>query len=419
MPPPQDSAAAPGDKPTSWFGVALGLGLGALAAYHMFKLPPVLPFLLQQYDYGLFVAGTFMSIYAAIGLAASALLGSRLQRYGMPPFLLAAALLFILGSVLTLSAPGSIALMLVARGLEGLGFAVLAIAAPVLAIASASHHHKTIAVAIIATWIPLGQLIALAVAHIFTGSAGQHATETIAWRPIWWIGIGLTIFIAALAWRASTHHVPRRRNADSGGPAPLSDFSRHKRLTLILAAAIFTLWSTEMFAMLTWLPQYLVEDRGLGAQAAILVYGLPALLVLIFNLVGGYLLRAGVPLAPLLAFSLMLQAVVWFLLPNLDSALLGLIGLVVFGIGGGITPTCLFAAPNVILGPANAGGSAFGIIMTGRSTGVLLGPILLPPVLLAFGAWQSVGPVFGGISLAAALAALGLGVMLARRGVPE
>ncbi|PPR23484.1 MAG: hypothetical protein CFH39_00604 [Alphaproteobacteria bacterium MarineAlpha10_Bin2] len=73
---PQPGALAP-EPPTSWFGVALGLGLGALAAYHLFKLPPVLPILLQKYDYGLLAAGSFMSIYAAIGLATSALPRSR------------------------------------------------------------------------------------------------------------------------------------------------------------------------------------------------------------------------------------------------------------------------------------------------------------------------------------------------------
>ncbi|MFP6777281.1 MAG: hypothetical protein VCB06_02825, partial [Alphaproteobacteria bacterium] len=78
------SAAIAVEPPTSWTGVALGLGLGALASYHLFKLPPVLPILLRQYDYGLFAAGGFMSIYAAIGLVTSALLGLRLQRHGMP-----------------------------------------------------------------------------------------------------------------------------------------------------------------------------------------------------------------------------------------------------------------------------------------------------------------------------------------------
>ncbi|MBT3172649.1 MAG: hypothetical protein HN333_14605, partial [Rhodospirillaceae bacterium] len=118
----------------------------------------------------------------------------------------------------------------------------------------------------------------------------------------------------------------------------------------------------------------------------------------------------------LLAFSLLLQAAVWFLLPSFDDMAFGLAGLVVFGIAAGISPTCLFAAPALILGPSNAGGSAFGVIMTGRSTGVLLGPILLPPVLLAMGAWRDIGPIFGGVSLAATLVTLGLIAVLTRRG---
>ena len=402
------SASVAVEPPTSWSGVALGLGLGALAAYHLFKLPPVLPILLRQYDYGLFAAGGFMSIYAAIGLATSALLGARLQRYGMPPFLLAAALLFIVGSVVTLAAPAAIPLMFLARGFEGLGFAILAVTAPVLATTSASSRHKTIAIALFAAWIPLGQLIAMGVAHPFVGNA--------EWRPVWWVGIGLTVVVIGLGWRAAIHNAPRRAAANSGGPMPLGDFSRRHRLALVLVAATFTLWSTEMFAMLTWLPQYLVEARGLGAESTILAYAIPSILILIFSIASGFLLRAGMPLAPVLALSLAFQAAVWFALPYLDSGLLGLAGLIVFGIAAGISATFLFAAPALILGAANAGGSAFGIIMTGRNFGVLLGPILLPPVLLSMGSWQGVGQVFGGVSLAGAFAALALSVMLAPRG---
>ena len=407
MPPEIQPAAGAAEKPTSWFGVALGLGLGALAAYHLFKLPPVLPLLLKQYDYSLFAAGGFMSIYAAIGLATSALLGARLQRHGMPPFLLAAALLFIVGSVITLAAPAAVPLMLLARGLEVLGFAILAVAAPVLATASAGRRHKTIAIALFAAWIPLGQLIALGVAHPFA--------ERAEWRPVWWAGIGLTVIVIALGWRAAIHNAPRRSAADSGGPAPLRDFPRRDQMALALVAATFMMWSTEIFVLLTWLPQYLVEARGLGAETTILAYAVPSILILIFNIVGGFLLRAGIPLAPMLALSLAIQAAVWLSLPSLDSPVRGLAALVVFGIAAGITPTCLFAAPALILGAGNAGGSAFGIVMTGRNIGVLIGPILLPPVLLAMGAWQGIGPVFGSITSAAALAAMVLGIMLARR----
>ena len=102
-------------------------------------------------------------------------------------------------------------------------------------------------------------------------------------------------------------------------------------------------------------------------------------------------------------------------LPRLDGVETGLAGLIVFGIAAGLSATCLFAAPALILGATNACGSAFGIVMTGRNLGVLVGPILLPPVLIAMNGWHGVGPVFGAISLAAAGAALKLGSMLKRR----
>jgi predicted MFS family arabinose efflux permease len=196
---------------------------------------------------------------------------------------------------------------------------------------------------------------------------------------------------------------------------PLCDFSRRQQLALVLVAATFTLWSTEMFAMLTWLPQYLVEARDLGAESTILAYAIPSILILIFSIASGFLLRAGAPLAPVLALSLAFQAAVWFVLPYLNSSTLGLAGLVVFGVAAGISAAFLFAAPALILGAENAGGSAFGVVMTGRNLGVLLGPILLPPVLLTMGSWQAVSQVFGGVSLAGALTAGALGAMLARR----
>lgn len=388
---------------TNWARVLLGVGLGALAAYHQFKLPPVQPLLLDLYGYDRMVAGGFMSIYAAVGLLVSAALGVGLQKRGMRPFVAAAAGLFVLGSVITLSAPQWGLLVLLARGLEGFAFAVMAVAAPVIAMGNAAPRHMAFAMAIFATWIPAGQLIAIGLA--------RPIVEAEMWRPLWWIGIAATAVVTGAAWRALG--APSAKRAESQ-PVRLATATPLQRRALLVTAAVFTLWSTEIFVMLTWLPQYLVEARGLDAAGAVLPYGIPVLLILIFNLVGGPLLRWGLPLAPLLATGLALQGVVWLLLPHLGSTAAGVAALIVFGIGGGITPTCLFAAPAAILGHRNAGGAAFGIIMTGRNVGVLIGPILLPPVLLATGGWNAIGPVFGGIALVAALGALGLHAMLQR-----
>ncbi len=391
---------------TSWGGVGLGLALGVLAAYHQFKLPPVMPLLLERHGYDKLVAGGFMSIYALVGLLASALLGVGIQGRGLRPFIAGAAVCFLAGSLIFVAWPAYGPLALVARGLEGLAFAALAVIGPVLTIGSASPRHAPIAVGIYATWIPLGQLIALGVALPVVGAE--------AWRPLWWVGIALTVIIAAFAWWVAS---PTGGGHEMTGPsqpvraAPPRPSAAERR-ALFLTAGIFTLWSTQMYALLTWLPQYLVEVWALDPDEAALPYGIPPLLILVFNLVGGFLLRQGWPLAPLLAGALVLQAVTWLGLPVADHRAIGLCLLVLFGIGGGITPTCLFAAPRQILGAEANAGRAFGIVMTGRNIGVFAGPILLPPLLVALGGWAPVGPVFGGIALAGALGAGALALVL-------
>ena len=70
------------DMRTNWTGVMFGFLLASLAAFQQFKLPPMLPEMLATYDYQPTLAGGFMSIYAAIGLVATLLIGRLMQRYG-------------------------------------------------------------------------------------------------------------------------------------------------------------------------------------------------------------------------------------------------------------------------------------------------------------------------------------------------
>ena len=44
------------------------------------------------------------------------------------------------------------------------------------------------------------------------------------------------------------------------------------RVSMIIASAIFTLWSAQYLAMSTWLPHYLVTQRGLTPTDAIAPY---------------------------------------------------------------------------------------------------------------------------------------------------
>ena len=382
----------------TWTGIAFGLCLAYYAAYQQFKLPPALPLLLQTYGYDRALAGGFMSVYAAAGLLLSLPLARVLERIGILAPILAALALMVMGTALNLTAPENGWVVLAGRGLEGVGFAILAIAGPVLANASATARQLPIVAGLSASWVPIGQLGATVAAPAAFAGPGWHA--------LWWLGIAGALTLAL--WTAALHS--RRTVAFVSPPVTV----RHgpvlrQRGCLILTAATFMIFSGQYYAYMTWLPQYLVEVHGLSPSLAVVGYTVPVVTLIVTNLIFAMVLRAGVPLGPLLAVGMASQAAVWWLIPVTGGGVGGIVSLVIYGIGAGIVPTCLFAVPSLLAGSGRPPASAFGIVMTGRNLGVLVGPVLLAMAFKSSGNWDIATPIFG----TATTIGLGVSVWLA------
>lgn len=389
-------------------GVAFGLALSSFGAYQMFKLPPVLPVLLETYGYDRTLAGGFMSVYALVGLLVSIYVGRQIERHGLVGPVLAALGVMIAGNLLGLVAPESGAVVLAGRALEGLAFAVFAIAGPTLTNLSSSARALPIVIGLTAAWIPIGQITATLLA--------QPALAGWGWQALWIAG-GLGCVLLAgctLGMRAS---LPRGRKAaasasQSGRETPIAP---GERWLLALGGFGFLVFSGQYFAYMTWMPQYLIEVYGLSLDAAVWGYLLPVVVLMIFNVITGRILQLGVPVGALLTLALAAQAAVWWLLPWTGSDWTGIVSVVVYGIGGGVAPTCLFALPSTILGPGRGAAGAYGLMMTGRNIGVFLGPILLAAAFELSGGWDYSAPIFGAFTTAGTLGALWLWLALRRR----
>lgn len=395
---------------TNWTGVSYGIVLGFVAAYFQFKVPPVLPVLLDDYSYDKFIAGGFMSVFAVAGMAISVRVGRAIRNHGAGRYLAGAFSLMIAGSLLGLAAPESGNLMLVSRAIEGLGAAVLALCMPAFANMNAGPRHLPLIIAFQATWIPVGQVSANVIA--------QPAVAAGQWQPVWWAGI-----IATLAVAAWTFAIVRRGGVDMGGhsnpsgsAATVSDTTRPERRALLFAAVLFFLWQAQFMAYFTWLPVYLVDVRGLTADSAVLINQIPVVVLLVFALATGFVLRAGIGVIPLLLTALALQAASWLLIPIADSIVIGTISLVAWGIAAGITPTCLWALPSVLLGGHRADTHAFAVVLTGRYLGILAGPLIAVAVFRLTGDWLAVAYTFGAITTFCAVVAFYLGVLVKRGG---
>jgi predicted MFS family arabinose efflux permease len=224
------------------------------------------------------------------------------------------------------------------------------------------------------------------------------------------LGVPLGLWAWALLRQSRNGKVSTRPSALHPNAA------QHKQL--ILAGTIFMLWSGQYFAFMTWLTHYLTSVLVLGTSASVLAYLVPVVVLLCCNLLTGWALRHGLALIPALMVALIGQALVWFAQPWLSGGL-GLIGLIVYGIGAGVVPTCLFQTPHAIMRGA-AGASAFGIVMTGRNIGVFIGPLLLAYLIGGDSfalhlSWTAAAQAIGTMTLAAVGVALLLRRSLSNR----
>jgi MFS family permease len=419
---------------TNWRGVSFGLALSCFVAFQQFKLPPVLPGLLEEFHYPRSLAASFMSIYALVGLLGSVPLGLWLKRRGYRGGLLLGTASALLALILALGLARFGLILLLSRGLEGLTYAIFAIAGPAIATSSARLRDLPLVTGLLAGWIPVGQIGAGLLALALPGlSLPAWNIDLAGWQVMWLVALALTLLLGLFCWRyPHQSNVVRAQTpakavspvmADTEGThsAPIAGIAASQtsvvadrtatspqggagsriwsdRVPDLFAAGIFLLWSTQYFAFMTWLTQFLIEQHHLPPQQAVLVYLLPVVVLLGFNLLTGWLLGHGLKLLPALLISLVLQGLVWALNPFLDGAF-GIIALLVYGICAGIIPTCLFHLPHYIAahrhhgpgvkgGAIKAGPEAFATLMTGRNIGVFCGPILLPQLMAWFANWN-------------------------------
>ena len=367
-------------------GLILGIGLMYLAAYQIFKLPPVLPVLLESYQYHRTLAGGFMSVYAAVGLFLSVPLGRMVARNGPVLVIIISILFMIAGNSAGLTYASSGGAMLLARCLEGIGFAGFAIVGPVMANRCASRAMLPIVISLTAIWIPVGQLIAAGITPFIL----PHYD----WVGLWWIGIGGTVVLGIISIPVLQGMTSNEHVAGTIGRETARSLSPTHRRRLIISASLFTVFSIQYLAFMTWLPQYLVEAQNMTPAESALGYMVPVAIVIPTSLLTGWMLGMGFKPEHLMIAGMILITIVWGLVPVVSQGMWGIVLMIVYGIGAGVTPTCLFAMPSTIVGPDGPTSDAFGIIMTGRSMGVLIGPMLLAWIFTVSGTWAYVAPVF-------------------------
>ena len=382
---------------TRWFVVGAMIASGVAASLHVGKVPPALPALREELDLGLVAAGWVASIFNLVGATLGIASGLAADRLGARRVLAAGLIFLIAGSIWGAAAESGSAL-LATRVLSGLGLVTVAVSAPRIIVAVAFPRDHGLALGAWSIYMPTGMAVAMLSAPFVLPGLG--------WRGLWLLHAGLTaivLLIVLAATRGISAHPSFQGRIDTEAlrrPGPW------------LLAAAFACYTVQFFAVVTWMPTFLVESHGSTREAAALAGALVVGANVAGCLAGAWLLHRGAARWKLLAIACLVMtpcAVGVFSAaapPVLKIALAA-----IFSAVGGLLPAAILAGTVAHAPSRDHVATVNGFVVQGSHVGVVAGPPVFAMLVASLGGWEQ------GWTLLLALGLAGLGVTAGIRAV--
>ncbi len=377
---------------TNWVGISFGLCLFVMAAFHQFKMAPVLSEMARDFGYSPVMSGAYMSCYAVFGLLFARSFGNRMHHGPISAVVRYLLIITILGSLLGYSFPENMLLMLLARSMEGLGACGLSVAGPVIISRFTNIKHQGLSASISALWIPLG-VIGAGLVSMYDPTEAYFGIES-SWQVGWITAIALSFGLILWGYIYQFRGISLTRSIILEKKDTSLDISheeekthlvwenKNNRQAMVLVALTFMLWACQNMAFMSWLPSYLIENLGYSKDSAALIFIAPVVFICVFNLLAIPLMQRFKP-AKLLVYTILGQGISVLSIAMVEGTSYEVLQfplLLSYGAMAGVTPSCLFRMPNIIFGN-HAGTRAFGWMMTGRNIGVLAGPMIVATAL--------------------------------------
>ncbi|WP_017409604.1 CynX/NimT family MFS transporter [Aeromonas hydrophila] len=387
---------------TRWPLVFLAIFAGASGALCLGKVPAVLGILRSELGLTLVEASYLASAFNTLAILCSLFLGLLLIRWSGRQTGVVGLLVIVAGGALALPATG-LAMMLLSRIVEGIGFLLVSVAMPAFIVAVTREEDKRLALSLWAVNLPLGAAAGMLLTPWLTAQGG--------WRLTWLIlmALQLSALLLLLASRSADKlRVWAPQNSINSGH-PLRQLTVLRQKALWRYGLAFTLYSLMLWALFVWLPTMLQGSPGIGQSQIALLSALAVVANIPGNLVGAWLLRRGVTREPLISWALGLMALCGILAfwPGVSPWWAYGLCLALSLSGGMAPPAILSSAQGVSQGPVQLA-IVQGFFVQLANLGQLLGPLLLAALMTDNGHWGSARWLFvAALLLAAVLYATG------------
>ena len=393
MPRPPERTAAT----TRWVVVGVMIASGVAASLHVGKVPPALPALRDELGLSLVAAGWVASIFNLVGATLGVASGLIADRIGARR-VLAAGLVFLVAGSLWGAAVDSGAALLATRVLSGIGLLTVAVSAPRIIVATAPSRDHGLALGAWSIYMPTGMAIAMLSAPFVLPGLG--------WRGLWLLHAGVTAIVLVIVL-AATRGVSARPSVSRR----ISTEALRRPGPWLLAAA-FACYTVQFFAVVTWMPTFLVESHGSTREAAALAGALVVAANVTGNLAGAWLLHRGAVRWKLLAITylVMTPCAAGVFLTIIPPVLKIALAAIFSGVGG-LLPAAILAGTAAHAPSRDHVATVNGFVVQGSHVGVLVGPPVFAMLVTSLGGWEQ------GWILLTALGLAGLGVTAGIRAI--
>ncbi|MDR8726395.1 MFS transporter [Burkholderia pseudomultivorans] len=365
-----------------------------VSAFHVGKATIALPSLQHEFGGSLASLSAIMSVFPFVGVFGGIAAGLLVRRWGDRLLLIAG--LAMLGAASFAGAwTNGFALLLGTRFAEGLGFVIVVVAAPAVLNRVTPPERRNLVFGLWSTFMPAGIALSMLVGPLLGG-----------WRNGWLAAALLTLVAAAAVPVTTSADTPS--SSDAGAPrigAALRDVLA-KRSTTLLALG-FATYNVQFFAVMTFLPVFLMQRLGVAVGTAGLIGAAIVAACVIGNLSAGWLLSRGARPGIVMAATSVAIGVagIGFFSAATPAPIAVALGFAFSAIAGMLPATILASAPGSAPSPSLAPLS-IGWVVQGNYLGQVIGPLAIGAIVGAFG-WP------GGIGLMIAAAAVGAAIGLA------
>lgn len=352
--------------------MAAGVVSGAATS----KISPALPLLQSEFGLSLIAAGWLVSTFNTIALASAILFGLTCERAGALRFCLGGLACMIAGGVLGVVAP-SAAWIIVSRVIEGAGYIAIMVSAPGLIAAASVPMQRGLAFGLWGTHMPIGGVAVLLASPVLFALFG--------WRAVW-TGVAA---VAALVMVFLAFQARHYTGMQVGAPRSFASVRTSLAQPVPwLLGVVFAAYTLQFFAIMMWLPTYLLQTRSTGATASAL---LTALFVLVNGLgciMGGWFLHRNVPVGRIIGTSFAITSVIFLGIfsDGLPDTLRFACVLAYGFVTGHIPPSVFSGSVRYVRAPSEAG-IIQGLIVQVSNVGIFGGPPLIAAAVTHGGGW--------------------------------